>query len=188
MSDAVSALQGSTFDGLVRIADAGLRGMVTVKGDLADARLQEVLVAISGTGFPAPREAHVAGDKGLVWMAPDEVLLLGPYAETEAAAVAVSDALAGTHCLAVNVSDARMMISLSGPLARDVLAKLTPVDLDPSAFGPGQIHRTRIAQVPAAFWMTNAETFEIVAFRSVARYVFDVLTAAGKPGSGVGYF
>jgi sarcosine oxidase subunit gamma len=48
--------------------------------------------------------------------------------------------------------------------------------------------RSRLAQVPAAFWMPDAETFQIVCFRSVARYMFDLLSIAAQPGSEVGHF
>jgi len=40
-----------------------------------------------------------------------------------------------------------------------VMAKLAPVDLVPGQFEPGMIRRTRISQVPAAFWMKDEQTF-----------------------------
>ena len=188
MSDPVSALGGAVFDGMVRVEDAGPRGMLTLKGDLGDARLGEAVKALTGSDVPGTREARIEGETGAAWMAPDELLLLVPHAEAEAAVADLAKALGGTHHLAANVSDARAVIEVSGPTAREVLAKLTPADLDAAAFGPGSFRRTRIAQVPAAFWMRDAETIEIVCFRSVAQYVFDVLKAAARPGSGVGYF
>lgn len=48
--------------------------------------------------------------------------------------------------------------------------------------------RTRLAQVPAALRMVDDETFEVICFRSVAQYVFDLLKVAGQPGSEVGFF
>ncbi|MEM6825878.1 MAG: sarcosine oxidase subunit gamma family protein [Pseudomonadota bacterium] len=186
MSEPLGALAGAVADGLARCEAAGPRGMVTLKGDLSAAPLKEAATGVTGVAFPDPLDIHLAGENGLAWMAPDEVLLLVPHAEADAAAQALGDALSGAHHLAVNVSDARALITVSGPAAREVLAKLTPVDLH--GFSPGQIRRTRLAQVSAAFWMRDAETFEIVCFRSVAVYVFDVLTEAARQGSRVGYF
>ena len=84
--------------------------------------------------------------------------------------------------------NARAMVRLSGKGAREVLAKLSPVDLAPGSFGPGDFRRTRVAQVAAAFWMEADESFRIVCFRSVAEYLFGVLKVAAQPGSEVGYF
>ena len=80
------------------------------------------------------------------------------------------------------------MLRVSGPNAREVLAKLSPVDLSPGAFGVGDLRRSRIAQVAAAYWMDAEDSFRIVCFRSVAEYVYGVLKTAAAEGSEVGYF
>ena len=97
-------------------------------------------------------------------------------------------ALGNAHALAVDVSDARACLRISGPSAREVMAKLTPVDLSPDAFKPGMIRRTRMAQVAAAFWVVDRETFQVVCFRSNAKYVFDLLKVEAQNGSEVGFF
>ena len=188
MSDPKSALDGASFDGLARIEDCGLQGMITLRGDLADKALVKAASAASGARVPGQREAQVKGDSGLVWMSPDELLVLCPYGEVGKRAAAMAQALAGTHALAVNVSDARAVLRVTGAAAREVLAKLCPVDLAPQSFAPGQIRRTRLAQVPAALWMDSDDSFRIVCFRSVAQYAFDVLKAAANSQSAVGVF
>jgi sarcosine oxidase subunit gamma len=188
MSDAVSALMGATFDGTARIAEAGPRGMVTLRGDLADKKFAKAVKDAVGLGVPGQGEALVEGEKGVLWMSPDELLLMMPYAEAPAVAAAIAEALAGTHHLAANVSDARAVFTVSGPGAREVIAKLTPADLHPASFGPGRVRRTRMAQIAAAVWMTSEEAIEIVCFRSVAQYLFDVLKTGAQRGAGVGYF
>ena len=77
------------------------------------------------------------------------------------------------------------MFRVSGPGAREVIAKVMPVDM--AAFGAGEIRRSRLAQVAAAIWM-DGEAVEIVCFRSVAQYVFDVLKVSAAQGSEVGLF
>lgn len=188
MFEAVSALPDATFDGIARIAEAGLRGMVSIKGDLSATKLKNATTKIAGVGFPGPGEANCADDFGLCWMAPDELLLLTPYAEAAGAVAILSKSLKGTHFLAAEVSDARVLFTVSGLGSREVLAKLTPTDLHPDSFEPGQFRRTRLAQVPAAFWMRDEYKFEVICFRSVAQYVFDILTHAARPGSETGHF
>ena len=80
MLEPVSALMGKVVTGPVTIRDLGLRGMITLRGDLQDAGLQAVCTAVTGARFPVSGQAEVADDKGLIWMSPDEVLVLVPYA------------------------------------------------------------------------------------------------------------
>ena len=96
--------------------------------------------------------------------------------------------LGDVHSLCVDVSDARALFDLSGPHAREVLAKLVPVDLAPDHFTQGMFRRTRMAQVPAAFWLHDTDSFRIICFRSQAQYVFDLLTVAAQKGSAVDVF
>ena len=141
-----------------------------------------------GVTMPDTREISMAGDKGLAWMSPDELLLICPYAEVANALETLEKGFGESHALALNVSDARAVFRIKGLHTREVLAKLAPVDLSPQAFGPGMIRRTRLAQVPAAFWMENSETAQLVCFRSVAQYVFDLLKTAAQSGSEVGFY
>ncbi len=182
MSNAVSALQSKTAPGEVTVTEAGLRGMIILRGDLSDKKLRAVCTKITGATFPSAGQAKCDGDKGLCWMSPDEVLVLVAYGDAKAAIAQIDAALKGTHYLAENVSDARALISVSGAYVRDVIAKLAPVDLHADAFQPGDFRRSRLGQVAAAFWMHDADTFDVICFRSVAGYTFDLLAMSAKSG------
>jgi sarcosine oxidase subunit gamma len=156
-------------------------GMVTLK--IADAA-----PALAALGLPVPGVRRVvrAGDRAALWMAPDEVLILAP--DAGAAMAAMAPALAGAHHLMADVTDARAMFRITGPRARETLAKLCPVDLHPDAFRPGDVRRTRAAQVAAAIWAEGDEDFRLVAFRSVADYVAGLLAVSADPAGAVGLF
>jgi sarcosine oxidase subunit gamma len=47
---------------------------------------------------------------------------------------------------------------------------------------PGELRRTRAAQVAAAMWQQDGG-FTLVCFRSVAAYVMGLLTHSAQPGS-----
>ena len=187
MSD-VSALMGAVAEGRTRVEEAGLQGMITLRGDLASAAVMSAVKGVAGVDLPAQRAIATEGDKGIAWMSPDELLLLVPHAEAEAAVASLAEALKGEHATVANVSDARALFRIEGPHAREALAKLTPADLHPEAFGSGEMRRTRLAQVPAAIWQSGEEEFHVICFRSVARYVFDILALSAKDGAEVGYF
>lgn len=185
MSDPVTALGGMRFDGFVSVAECPPQGMLTLRGDLGSATLAQAVEQATGAAMPGQREVRFAGDRAVAWMAPDELLLLVPYDAADATVAELQAALEGEHALAVRVSDARAMFRLTGADLREVLAKLAPVDMSRGAFTPGTIRRTRLAQVAAAFWMRDEQTADLICFRSVAAYVFGLLSEAARPGSEV---
>lgn len=184
MAEPVSALDGRTA---LSLRDRGLCGMITLRGDLGDQALKTACTVLAGVDFPAIGRIAIRGDRGLAWMSPDEVLLMVPYAEVASTLSRLTEALAGQHHLAVDVSDARAVIELSGPSAREVIAKLAPVDMHPASFGPGQFRRSRLGQIAAAFWMEDDLRVMVICFRSVADYAFGLLEHSIKDGA-VGYF
>jgi len=184
MSEAVTALNGAAYsDGIAEIREVPLQGMITVRGDLSDKAVQKAALRGRGSEMPQAGHAVITGDTGVAWMSPDEALILCAYEAVGAEAAAMRDVLGDTHALVVNVSDARASFQIKGTHARDVLAKLCPVDLSAGAFGPGQFRRTRMAQVPAALWLAAPDTLQVICFRSQAQYVFDLLCVAAQPGS-----
>lgn len=189
MSEAVTALNGAAFEaGIAGITEAPLQGMITLRGDLAAKAVKKAVTSVAGVDMPGPGQANCVEDRGLCWMSPDELLVLCPYGSVAANLTKFQAALGKANALCVDVSDARAVFDLSGPRARDVLAKLCPVDLSQDTFTVGMFRRTRMAQVPAAFWLRGPETFRIVCFRSQAQYVFDLLKVAAQPGSAVEFF
>lgn len=181
MSNAVSALDGKAYAGFASVSEAGLQGMITVRGDLKSAKMKKAVKAVAGVDVPAPRRIALNGTKGAGWMSPDELLILVPYAEARATVEALTKALEGEHHLVADVSDARAMFRIKGDKADQVLMKLCPVDLPKLA--DGELRRTRAAQVAAALWKSDGDEFTLVSFRSVAGYVFGALEMSARPGS-----
>ena len=184
MSKAVSALQGISYAGYVDVRELGLQGMITLRGDLSMAKIAKAVKAAVGVDMPALRGVNLKNGKGAAWMSPDELLLMVAYEDTETTVAKLRKSLGNTYSLVVNVSDARAVFTLTGDKVREVVAKLSPVDM--AALPMGEIRRTRLAQVPAAFWMSGDDEITLVVFRSVAQYAFDLLTTAAAKGGEVG--
>ena len=180
-------LDAAEAAGLATVREVPAPGMIALKGDLAS--LGPAVEAATGCAVPGMRGIVASVEARVAWMAPDEVLLVVPREDVAQTLGALGDGLAGTHHLAADVSDMRAVFRIEGADAavREVLAKLCPVDLAPGVFEPGEIRRTRLAQVPAAFWLEDGGA-TLVCFRSVARYAFDVLKGAAAEGGAVGYF
>ena len=172
---------------LAVITRADARGMITLRGDLSSAKMKTAVKAVTGQTVPNSGQFLGNSDKGVAWMSPDELLLIVPYGDVAASIEEVNNTLAKTHFLTVDVSDARAVFTVSGTGAREVLARLCPVDLHPESLGLGQVRRTRLAQIAAAFWMHDGG-FDVVCFRSVADYAEGVLTRAATTGEKSGFF
>ena len=189
MFEPVSALGGAQWaDGIATIREIGPRGMITLRGDLSASPIRKAATTVAGVEMPGQGQANCDGENGICWMSPDELLILCPYPEVATKLNELVSGLGDAHALAVDVSDARAVFQVSGPHAREVMAKLAPVDLSPEAFKPGMFRRTRLAQVAGAFRMFDADSFEIICFRSAGQYVFDLLKIAAQPGSEVNFF
>jgi sarcosine oxidase, subunit gamma len=180
MSDPVSALDGAHFEGFARIREVGPLGMIALRCKHDVKALSKAIKVAVGTAMPATRRIIRDGAFGAAWMAPDEVLLILPYAQVANALSSIAKILQAEHHLAADVSDARAVFHVAGDKAAQVLAKLTPADL--SALAPGEIRRSRTAQVAAAFWAED-DGFTVVCFRSVAPYVMGLLSHSAQSGS-----
>ncbi len=162
-------------------------GMVTLRGDLGAEALRAAVREVTGHAVPDTRRIHGTAAGGVAWMSPDELLILCAPGTAADTAARLSAALGEVHHLAVDVSDARAVFAIDGPGAREVLAKGAPVDLSRTAFGPGDLRRTRLGQIAVAFWMTGEDRFELVCFRSVADFAETWLRTAAAPGSLPGF-
>ncbi|MFW2545003.1 sarcosine oxidase subunit gamma [Primorskyibacter sp. 2E107] len=188
MSEPVSPLMHASYDGLVKIEEIGPMGMITLRGDLSASDIRRAATDVTSVDIPSQRRASIDAERGILWMAPDELLVLCAYAEAPEAVERMTAALTGTHALVANVSDARAVFRITGPQVREVLAKLSPADLSPEGLPVGQVKRTRLAQVAAAFWLNTEEEAQLICFRSVADYVMGLLKTSAHPASAVDFF
>lgn len=188
MSEAISVLNGASFDGFCKVSDAGLVGMVTIRGELEAKDFGAAVKKATGLAVPKQGEITSKGEHRLAWMSTDELMLFCGYEEAGDLAAKLDAGFDGLFAMAVNVSDMRAVFRVEGEGVREVIAKLSPADLSPEGFGPGKMRRTRLAQVAAGFYMPDETSFEVIAFRSVGKYVFDLLKHAAAPGSKVDAF
>lgn len=182
---AVSALPGAEAKGLVTIREMGLQGMVSLRADLSGA--ERAVKRVTGAEMPEMRRIAQGQGCSVAWMSPDEVLILCDHAQASKIAFDLTEALTGKPHLAVDVSDARAMFSITGEAGalRDVLSKITPADI--GALPLGEMRRTRLQQVAGAIWFESETEARVICFRSVARYVFDLLAISAREGGAVGY-
>lgn len=80
----------------------------------------------------------------------------------------------------VDQSEGRVVMRLSGPRVRNVLAKCAGLDLHPDQFDLGGSANTLCCHTPANLARTGVDEFEITVMRSYAGYVFDEIVEMGR--------
>lgn len=167
--------------GSVRMAEIRLATLSILRGQ-GDALAGPIGDAL---GLDLPRKACTAtsGDAhAALWLGPDEWMLVSPHGE-EAAHAALDDALAGTHHQRVTVSDHYTLVALEGPCARDLLAKLVPIDTHRRALAPGQVLGTVLGAANTHVWCVGDDRFRLLLRRSYADYAWCLMARAGREWS-----
>ena len=141
---------------------------------LADAVRQRWQVELPFT----PRFVEAEGGIAFVWSGADQWLAIAApdEADLEAALHAAAPSIA-----AINAhGDGRVVLRLSGPAVRDVLAGVLPIDLHPRAFRPGDTAITLAGQIGVQIrQIDDAPSYEVMAFRSYAASLFHAVLEAG---------
>ena len=157
-----------------------------LRGRRDDKAFVDAVAKAAGTEPPAASgTVATAGDRAVLWLGPDEWLVVTPAGEETAVAGALNAALAGMRASATDVTDNYTTVRIAGPKARWVLAKGWAVDLHPGSFGPGRVAQSSLALANAILRQTTDEPgFEILVRPSFAKYLWDWLTDAAPE---VGY-
>jgi sarcosine oxidase subunit gamma len=173
----------------VDLREITTRGMVDLRGLASDRKFMAAAKAALGVDLPkAPRTSNSFGDVKVLWLSPDQWLILCARDKAPALTAELQAALAGIHSLAVDVSDMRTIIRLEGEGCREVMMKSTSLDFTDEDFAPGYVRRVRFAEIAALFNIVEANVIDVYVFRSYANYAWDFLLKAARKGSEVGLF
>ena len=116
------------------------------------------------SGFPAPNRTTEAA----IWVGQGQALWIGdPPDPGDAAAL-------------TDQSDAFAIARIAGEGVEDVLARLVPVDLRLPGFAIGHTARTLLGHMTASVTRRDAQVFEVMVMRSMARTLVHDLTRAAR--------
>jgi len=167
------------------LAESPFRAIVSVRA--APIHLAAPLQAVTGRTLPIRAgEADLGRRCAVLWLGPDEWAILSAPGTAEQIVQELSQALAPYHHQVVDVSDYNTVLTLRGSAVRDLLAKLITIDLHPRFFARGNGVATLCGK--AQIWLICREDetsareplFEIVVRRSMADYLWCLITDAGR--------
>ena len=118
-------------------------------------------------GFPGPGEVVDVKAGRALSVGPGQAMVLGAPLACEGAAI-------------VDQSDAWTVVVLDGAAARDILARLTPLDMRDSALPEGRTARTLIGHMTASLTRVDSFRYEIMVFRSMTHTMIHEIERAMK--------
>lgn len=151
-------------------------GKLNVRGGKA---LAPVIKAHTGCAFPpANNRMNSTGARHVLWLGPDENLILCEAGREDELLRVIRADMGSKHCAITNVTDGLCALQLTGPAARQVLAKGCALDLHPRAFGPGDCAQSLLAHAAITLVATDDDSFLMICRTSFAPYVMDWLQDA----------
>lgn len=169
-------------DGL-RVAELPSLGHLNLRLDPDSKSLVGKAESVLGVSLPVePNRATGSPERAALWLGPDEWLLLTPRDAQLALLDDLERALKGQKFAVNDISSGQTVISVSGPSARELLARGCSVDLHPRGFGPGHCAQTLFAKATVILcqWDDEPPAFELVVRRSFADYLWCWLTDAAR--------
>ena len=132
-------------------------------------------------GFPVEPNTVVSHpDRDILWLGPDEWLVVGHAGTAEALVAELGASLGDAHHSVVDVSANRTVIELAGPSRHELLSTACPIDLHPRSWSDGRCAQTVFgaAQILLQEWEGTTRVFVRPSF---VAYVVDLLLAASEP-------
>ena len=138
------------------------------------------LRTVLGCDLPVTANTWNSGaDCAVLWLGPDEWLVVAPDGRNEALCADLHGALNDVHHSVVDLSANRTIIEIAGTDARVVLAKGCPLDLHGGAFKPPQTAQTLLAKSQIILQCVDAHpVFRLFVRLSFAPYVAEWLLDA----------
>lgn len=159
----------------VRVAEQPFLTQLTLRVTDADAMAR--IGATLGVDMPGAPCTFTSGTGGyadveVLWMGPDEYLVLARPGTQAVLEPALVEALGAAPGAVVDVSAQRTALTLSGPHVRDILAHGCAIDLHPSAAPTGTCVQTLLAQTGIVLLVRDADRdeFGVLVRSSFAAY------------------
>jgi len=166
---------GVTLKEVTQFALAEITAFRGQKDALADRMAQSF-----GLTLPAANKTTQGQGVRLISVGPGKYLALAEADAAHGLIVNLEEKLENIAAV-VDQSDARAIVEISGPRARDALAKGIMIDLDPSVFHDGDAATTFAVQLWLTLWQENAEpSYRLSVFRAFGADLLHWLIASGQ--------
>ena len=135
--------------------------------------------SVVGCAFPtAANRFSSAGERHVVWLGPDEFLIICEADKDAELAGTLESALQTQHCAVTNITDALAAFHLKGTAVRQVLAKGCAIDLHSGSFTSGDAAQTLLSHAAVTMLAVADNELIVICRTSFAPYLHDWLLDA----------
>jgi sarcosine oxidase subunit gamma len=164
-----ASMSKASWDG-GRLTEQGSPTLVSVRA--RGSALMRLARALDLHAVPAANECHRTAFGDCYWLRPDEWLIAADSGDSGALIAAIDAAVGGDDGAVIDVSGSRVVLELSGPATRDVLASCCPLDLHVAAFPRGHCAQSLIAKASVLLQLVDdTPTWRLFVSPSYADYV-----------------
>jgi len=180
----------SPLDGVelpARVRELPFLAQLDLRADPGDPALMARLTQALGARPPTEPNTAIASEDGsrhVLWLGPDEWLVLGEPGTAPGLERTIRGAIGDARGAVVDVSANRTTLSVGGPRARDLLAFGCSIDLDERRFKPGMCAQTLLARANVIIVPVGPAVEP--AFRVLVRPSFAAYLAAWLTDAAVG--
>jgi sarcosine oxidase subunit gamma len=165
-----SGKPGLVFSEMVHLGKLNLRASKS-----ASSQVKSVI----GCAFPtATNRFSSAGERHVVWLGPDEFLIICEAGKDAELASTLESTLNTQHCAVTNITDALAAFHLKGAAVRQVLAKGCAIDLHPGSFASSDAAQTLLSHAAVTMLALSDNELIVICRTSFAPYMHDWLLDA----------
>jgi sarcosine oxidase, subunit gamma len=156
-----------------------LLGYISLRGNASDTAFKAAAAKVLGTPLPTePCTLARTADTTVLWLSPDEWMIVVPRSRQTAIARALTQALTGIRSQVTGNSGGFTQIHLTGQNARDVLSHCTVYHLD--HLGEGRVVGTTFGK-SSVYLFRAGDVYRLLLRRSFADYIWRYLVRAASP-------
>ncbi len=167
---------------VLSIEELAFFGHLNIRGASDNSKFMHGVENTLGVALPTQANTFLnVGSNTVLWLGPNEWLVITPLAEAKQLEQGLRTALSGVFSSVNEVSGGNSVLEVAGDKARDLLLKGCPLDLHSSVFKTGQCAQSVLAKTSMTLWQTeDAPVFRLVVRRSFADYLGHWLLDAAR--------
>jgi sarcosine oxidase subunit gamma len=155
-------------------------GYIVLRGKADDSAFMRGVASVLGQNVPVqPRQVLQTAEGPVLWLSPDEWLLVCPRSRRDALLAALTAALKGLFAQVVDNSGGFTTLRLAGPEHLALLRQLGPYDFESQAIGT--LASTVMSKTSVTVVRTDATGVLLVFRRSFADYLWRLIERTAKP-------
>lgn len=139
---------------------------------------EKAIKSVTKLAIPDTLQAESNNSYTLIWISPDEFLLLVPEFKEADVEEKLRNKMEG-HFAIANLTGGQTLLELSGERAETILKKSAVYDVHESNFPVAKAVTTKFAKSQLILIRTGADSFQLIVRRSFSDYIWEWIVDAG---------